>query len=682
MNTKLNKKSQSSIRKQITKSTLLIVTAALLLMIIISEIVTYSTATNLSKSDMQTMTNVAANYVRADFETYCALAESAGCNERLADPTLSDEEKLEIMTRLAEQYGAKRGNIVRADGVEITQGQDFSDREYYIAAMQGKSSIYEPTISRLTGEIIEIVAAPLWENGEYGTTPVGCAYFITQPEYINDIMRELQISENCYAFILDANGQVIAHSDSSNVLSEEYVVPEELSSAMLKGGSGVMTIKKGNKIQASYAPIPNSNNWSLAVCAKQSDFLSDVYVINGLMIVLAILSIIIAVILTVRMSKRIAGPITECADRLTLLAQGDLNSPIPTTTRKDEIKTIIDATTGAVGSLQNMIHDIDRVLNEMANGNLAVDVKENEAYYVGDFKPIADSLVEINKNLITVMSEIDNAGNQVSCGSEQVSIGAQSLSQSSVEQAASVEELSHTIDEINSEVDENTSACEEANALVLKTASYIGEANEKMNQLTEAMNNINDKSSQIGAIIKTIEDIAFQTNILALNAAVEAARAGEAGKGFAVVADEVRNLAAKSSDAAKDTNNLIAQSVKAVEEGNKITVETVNAMETVNQYSKQVSDIVNNISSASKKQAESIQQVNHGIAEISNAVQMNSATAEESAASAEELSSQSVILKKLINRFQFNSSDKAPDDFNAINFTGSDAINLSADDKY
>lgn len=148
-------KKQSISRKMVTLVVTLSVVALTALMLFMG-LMGYSSTTKLNRNDMQTMTELAANYVRADFETYCALAESAGCNPKLADPNISDEEKLQIMTRLAEQYGAKRGNIVRADGIEITQHQDFSDREYFQNAMNGKSYIYEPAISRLTGEVWSI----------------------------------------------------------------------------------------------------------------------------------------------------------------------------------------------------------------------------------------------------------------------------------------------------------------------------------------------------------------------------------------------------------------------------------------------------------------------------------------------------------------------------------------------
>ena len=172
-----------------------------------------------------------------------------------------------------------------------------------------------------------------------------------------------------------------------------------------------------------------------------------------------------------------------------------------------------------------------------------------------------------------------------------------------------------------------------------------------MDGLTEAMTNINSTSDKISNIIKTIEDIAFQTNILALNAAVEAARVGEAGKGFAVVADEVRNLAKKSAEAVKDTTRLIDSSVEAVNSGVEITGQTAESVKTLCEYSLALKRIVDNITESGHRQSDMVAKISEDITQISGVVQSNSATAEESAAASEELSGQAGMLKELIGTF-------------------------------
>ncbi len=264
----------------------------------------------------------------------------------------------------------------------------------------------------------------------------------------------------------------------------------------------------------------------------------------------------------------------------------------------------------------------------------------------------------IAEKLNDTMMQISQSASQVASGSEQVSNGAQALSQGATQQASSVEELAATINEISDKVNQNADSARQANKKAGSVSAEMNVSNEKMQQMIEAMGDITNCSNEIGKIIKTIEDIAFQTNILALNAAVEAARAGSAGKGFAVVADEVRNLASKSAEASQNTSALIENSLKAVENGTHIADETARSLlQAVNDVS-EMTAIIGQISEASSLQADSIAQITMGIDQISSVVQTNSATAQESAAASEELSSQSQLMKSLVGRFKLKNSSQ------------------------
>lgn len=362
--------------------------------------------------------------------------------------------------------------------------------------------------------------------------------------------------------------------------------------------------------------------------------------------VIAVLSILTAVYII----RSINSPVRELDGVARKIAEGDLDQNI-TYKSKDELGTLAVNFNKTVGRLRNYvsyINEISNVLRQIAGGNLVFDLTLN---YEGEFAKVKQALEEISHSLNDTLGQINQAADQVSSGSDQVSSGAQALSQGATEQASSIEELAATINEISAQVKDTAANANEVRQQTDQTGDQVATSNEQMQEMIAAMTEISDKSGQISRIIKTIEDIAFQTNILALNAAVEAARAGEAGKGFAVVADEVRNLASKSSEASKSTAALIEGTVQAVEKGTEIANATADSLFAVVESTKGVVSSVDKIASAADQQAESIAQVTLGIDQISSVVQTNSATAEESAAASEELSSQAQVMKGLVGRF-------------------------------
>lgn len=319
--------------------------------------------------------------------------------------------------------------------------------------------------------------------------------------------------------------------------------------------------------------------------------------------------------------------------------------------RSDEIGMIAQTTHHVCGCLKKTIDDVGRILGEMAKGNLTVDVSQNESYYIGDFRALAKSLVSIHANLTNVIRDISHVANQVDTSADRVSAGAQALSQGTAEQAISIDGLVSNVSAITSQIQTSNVRCHSASELVDKATGYADEADTKMEQLMNATKNIDQSSNKIVSVIKTIEDIAFQTNILALNASIEAARAGAAGKGFSVVADEVRNLAAKSAEAAQNTGKLINHSINDVKTGTESTDLAVSAMQLINDCIQTIKTLMDEIASASVQQSEMITLVENGIKEISGVVQTNSAAAEESAGVSKELSNQARMLNNLISQF-------------------------------
>lgn len=361
-----------------------------------------------------------------------------------------------------------------------------------------------------------------------------------------------------------------------------------------------------------------------------------------------VFSILLSILIATLISRGISKPVSKLLDAAKKIAEGDLGVQIDVNFG-NEIGQLGAAFSETIGAINKYITDIKEKLSSVENRDLTVT---RDFEYKGDFVQLIDSIEAIVLFMNHTIMQIRQSSQQVASGSEQLSSGAQALAQGVSEQANSIEELSGTVTEISEQIRINAEHSVKANANVRTVTSEIEMCNQHMQQMVEAMSQISDSSNRIRKVIKTIQDISFQTNILALNAAVEAARAGNAGKGFAVVADEVRNLANESASAAKDTALLIQNSIREVEKGTKIADETAQSLLRVVKNTQAVSETVENISNATTKQSDHIRRIHGMVEQISNVVQTNSATAEESAAASEELSSQARTMKALSEKFK------------------------------
>ena len=318
--------------------------------------------------------------------------------------------------------------------------------------------------------------------------------------------------------------------------------------------------------------------------------------------------------------------------------------------QQDEIGELSRSISEVIGRSKKIVFDLRDRLDAMAGGNFTENLESEE--YVGDYAPLLESLKHIQEDMNKTLQEVHASSVQVLSSAEQVNTGAQSLSQGATEQASSIEELSANMQDISHSIQASTKTAGDAYKLQGEAGVAVLQSNEKMEEMRKAMDDITAKSNEISKIIKTIDDIAFQTNILSLNAAIEAARAGAAGKGFAVVADEVGNLAQKSAKAAQNTGLLIEETIEAVEKGAKITEETAESLNSVSKSTEEVNTLIEKISAASSKDLEGITSLNQGLQQISSVVQANSATAEQSAAASEELTGQANKMNELVERFQ------------------------------
>lgn len=629
---------------------------------IVSIAMSLQSSNSMLQTAMQGTAEIAASRVEYELVYYTEIATAAGQNQVLGSDAIPLDEKKEYINQLATNNNMTRGNLLDLQGNSYFDGNNYADREYFQRAKNGESFVSTPTISKVTGELSILVAAPVYRDGDGRKDIIGVVYFVPEETFLNNIMTSIHVSDNSSAFMMDKTGTTIADVTMDTVatqnVEEEAKTDSSLeqvaiySADMRAGNSGVGEYSLGGETKLfGYAPINNTDGWSLGISVPKTDFMGAVYTAAIIIGILIVVVVLIGVFIAIRLATSIGKPIQMCVERIYKLSEGDLSSPVPEIHSKDETGRLAEQTASIVKNLQDLIGDIGYLLGEMTRGNFNVRSRDYN-YYIGDYEQLLQHVRGINKGLSNTLAQINTASVQVSAGAEQVSSGAQSLAQGATEQASAVQELSATINDISSDSQRTAQLALQAKSAADNAGAELQASSENIATLGTAMGNISESSQEISKIISTIENIAFQTNILALNAAVEAARAGAAGKGFAVVADEVRNLAHKSDQAAKATKDLIEKTIDAVNEGVNMMQKVSEAVGSVMESASVAVSGMDEVADAVQRETDSIVQITQGIDQISSVVQTNSATAEESAAASEELSGQSEMLKSLIGGFQ------------------------------
>lgn len=614
---------------------------------------TYAIKGNVRK-DMSSMSQMAETAVSCKIENIKANAESMA---RIYNAALTDGEMSAFIQvkRALENYGFIDAAIINKQQVTKTS-QFLADGDLFtdtcVQAATSGETVLTSTRQMEDGSVRFFVATP---------TITGCVILTLDAQYFSNMILNITVGDSGNVFMIDSTGVMIASKNAQLVderqnfieygkTDQAYAGAAAVYTRMTNGETGVdeYSYSSGDRICA-FRPVTASDGWSVGAVAPTQEMTASVLYIIAALLACSLVCMVLGVLLVGRYVTSVTNPIRSVTERMRLLAQGDLSSEVKVSQRKDEIGTLTGAFYETVESLKSYIKDIENVLREISQGNLQV---APQADFRGEFIEIRKSLEQILNSLNETFKEILDSASQVSGSAAQFSSGAQTLSQGATEQASSVEELAATISEISAAISSNARSAAEVNDHMHAVGQGAEESNRQMNEMLKAMGDIKTASDQIDKIIKTIEDIAFQTNILALNAAVEAARAGSAGKGFAVVADEVRNLAGKSAEASKDTAALIENALNAVQHGTGIADETAKSLLRVVDGVNRVNKAVTEISDGAAQQAASTAQVNQGIEQISGVVQTNSATAEESAATSDDLLRQSQKLLELVRKFQ------------------------------
>lgn len=544
-------------------------------------------------------------------------------------------------------------DVIFASGIDVPEGLIVTERDWYKAAVaaDGKMICTDPYIDANTGSLVVTVAKIIKKGSEIFCV-VGAD--VTIDELVAKC-SEFKIYDNSYTFLVSTAGDFIVHENADFLPTAADGEAKFVNVADVPQYSGknitvdsVVKIKDYNNKTVMVCTSPLSNGWQLGYSIDYREYSRSLRMLRTVYIAIFVPAILAVIFVGSFILKKCLKPVKSIHKAIISMENGDL-SYAPDYFGDDILGTLCEALAKTNTALKGYVNDISVNLENMANGNFNVRFS---ADYVGDFSSIKGSIEGIASSMQSVIEGVSTASSQVTIGADSVSETATSLAMGASEQSQTVDELNEIIEHFMTLVSQSVDNADKAKENSNQTGECIENSNASMKELLNSMEQITEMSTQIEKIVKTIDDIAFQTNILALNAAVEAARAGAAGKGFAVVADEVRNLASKSAEAAKGTTVLIQNTTEAVAKGSAIANATAESLDAVTTKSRDVNDLVESISKACDEQRAQISVITDKLGAISDIARKNAATAEESAASSEELSGQARTLDDLMAQFR------------------------------
>lgn len=606
----------------------------------------YSSTISLVEKNSRSSAKTTARDIEALLQNYKNIAKASGSDMTLIG-NIPNEVRVKKVEQLAKQYGFTSGNLLDKKGVSIKDGTDFSDRDYVKAALNGKTNISDVTLSKYTNTYGISIAAPLISSGRI----IGVVYYRADVDFMNDIVKHISVGQGSYAYILDENNNVIAHKNEKYIMNDKYkeMIPKDIKNCISSQNGSMTCSYGGDKYICGYSKIDKTANWRVVIASPESAYNSDILRFVKKLVISDIIALIVAIIVALIIARVISRPIVRVKNLLSALAQGDLSVQLNDTKNKDELGILQNSAVSLNRMLSDMLTQSGDVLSKMAAYDLT---SEDMREYPGKFNELAASINSIKAILSNMILNIQNSSVNVDGGSKQLAEAASMLSEGTMAQASSLQKLVTDVENVAQNINANSDKTIFVNESLGNLDSEIKDGNQKMQELSNVVRTVEEMSEDIKKIVNTIDGIAFQTNILALNASVEAARAGESGRGFAVVAQEIGTLATKSSDASKKTAELIEKCIKGIESAKEYADITSDSLAKIVSDSNNIANAFDEMSKANEIQAKNANDIRNEIENISQVVQSNTATAQQTAASTEVLSEQAAALKDMTGRFK------------------------------